>query len=245
MTTPDVRRLYRAIEATWPPREAIDAGPWVLRDGAGGGQRVSAATQRGAIDPDIDLPAAEQAMRLMGQAPLFMIRQGDQVLDGHLAARGYAIKDPVNLYLCPIALLTDRQVPPVTAFAIWEPLEIMRELWAKAGIGPARLQVMERAKGPKTALFGRTRDKPAAVGFCALDGDIAMLHALEVAAPFRRMGLAGWMTRAAALWAEDWGAAWMALLCTQANTGANALYAGLGMRIVGQYHYRTAPTEGD
>lgn len=243
--TPDARRLYRVTEFTWPPRKAIEAGPWILRDGAGGGQRVSAATQRGPVDPAVDIPAAEQAMRLMGQGPLFMIRQGDDALDAHLAARGYQIKDPVNLYLCPIRQLTDVPVPPVTAFSIWEPLEIMRELWAAGGIGPDRLRVMDRAKGPKTAIFGRVKDKPAGVGFCAMEGDIAMIHALEVAAAYRRNGLGVWMTRAAAHWAEDWGAAWMSLLCTQANAGANALYTGLGMRIVGQYHYRTAPIERD
>ena len=240
---PDARRLYRATEVTWPPRKAIEAGPWILRDGAGGGKRVSAATQRAAFDAAIDIPAAEQAMRLMGQPPLFMIRDGDTALDRTLAARNYAVADPVNLYVCPVQNLADRPVPLVMAFAVWEPLAIMRELWAQGGIGDARLQVMERAAGPKTGLFGRIADKPAGVGFCALDGDVAMVHALEIAAPFRRNGLAAWMMRQAAHWASDWGAAWMAVLCTTRNEAANALYRGLGMQCVGSYHYRIAPGE--
>ena len=32
-----------------------------------------------------------------------------------------------------------------------------------------------------------------------------------------------------------------ALLCTRGNAPANALYARLGMDVVGQYHYRQAP----
>jgi len=44
--------------------------------------------------------------------------------------------------------------------------------------------------------------------------------------------------RQAAHWAQTHGAAWMAVLCTQANAGANGLYASLGMQVVGQYHYR-------
>jgi N-acetylglutamate synthase len=37
------------LEATWPPAARHRAGPWVLRDGAGGGKRVSAATAEGPV----------------------------------------------------------------------------------------------------------------------------------------------------------------------------------------------------
>ncbi|MFZ5963069.1 GNAT family N-acetyltransferase [Thalassococcus sp. BH17M4-6] len=238
--TPDAQTLYDVTEATWPPAARTDAGPWVLRDGAGGGKRVSAATAQGDWQTD-DVPAAEQAMRMLGQTPLFMIRQGEDALDAALAARGYQVIDPVTLWLCPIAKLTDKPLPRVTAFAIWEPLAIMREIWAAGGIGPDRLRVMARVTGPKTGIFGRTGDKPAGAGFCALHGDIAMVHALEIAPAHRRKGLGDWMMRCAAIWAEKQGAAWMSVLCTQANDGANGLYASLGMTAVGQYHYRILP----
>jgi ribosomal protein S18 acetylase RimI-like enzyme len=65
-----------------------------------------------------------------------------------------------------------------------------------------------------------------------------MLHALEIAAPFRQKGLARHMTRAAAFWARDNGATYFTLVTTQANEGANHLYSSLGMTRVGQYHYR-------
>ncbi|SPF77531.1 GNAT family N-acetyltransferase [Pseudoprimorskyibacter insulae] len=237
---PDVRKLYQVVEATWPPAEQVIAGPWVLRVGAGGGKRVSAATKRARFDAGIDIPAAEEAMRFMGQDPLFMIRDGETDLDEALEARGYRIIDPVNLYLCPVHSLTDKLLPRVRVFTIWEPLAWMREAWAKAGIGAARQEVMARVKGPKTALLGRINDKPAGVGFCAIDDarDVAMVHALEVVPSQRRQGLAAWMMRGAAFWAADWGTEWLAVLCTQQNDAANALYQGLGMELVGQYHYR-------
>ena len=203
MSLPDARRMYRVSEATWPPREAVEAGPWTLRDGAGGGKRVSAATQRAAFDAADDLPAAEDAMRILGQDPLFMIRQGDEALDAELAARGYQVIDPVRILVCPIAQLTDVPVPLVTAFTVWEPLAIMVDLWQEAGIGEARLRVMNRAKGPKTGLFGRIKDSPAGVGFCAIHDGVAMVHALEVSPRYRGLGLGAWLMRAAAHWARS------------------------------------------
>ncbi|MDA7425068.1 GNAT family N-acetyltransferase [Thalassococcus lentus] len=232
--------MIAAIDGTWPAAATVEAGPWVLREGRGGGQRVSAATARGAI-AEQDIGAAEKAMQLMGQRPIFMLTQNDSDLDQRLADRGYVEKDPVNLWVCDTGLLTDRKLPPVTAFAIWEPLAIMRELWEAGGIGPARLAVMERAEGPKTAIFGRVSDRPAGAAFCALYDGIAMVHAVEIAPEHRQKGLGGWMMRAAALWAAKHRAPWLAVLCTKANTGANALYASLGMQIVGDYHYRVLP----
>ncbi len=67
-------------------------------------------------------------MRAMDQRPIFMIRDSDDTLDAELAARGYDIVDPVNLYVAPVGKLTDVPMPRVTAFQIWEPLAIMTEI---------------------------------------------------------------------------------------------------------------------
>ena len=244
MTVP-AARLQAAIEATWPAAAKVEAGPWTLREGRGGGKRVSAATIRDVWRED-DLGAAEEAMRFMGQIPLFMIREGEGRLDAHLAARGYAEVAPVDLRLCPLSHLTDRTLPRVTAFAIWEPLAIMVEIWEDGGIGDARLRVMDRVTGPKTSIFGRVNDKPAGSGFCAVHDGIAFVHALHILEPHRGKGLGGWMMRCAALWAMRYGANWVAVLHERDNRPATALYEKLGMMKVGQYHYRMlTEDEGD
>ena len=69
-------------------------------------------------------------------------------------------------------------------------------------------------------------------------GDTAMLHALEILSHQRRKGVGVWMMRQAAYWAAEQGATELAVLCTRANKGANALYGGLGMTQAGGYHYR-------
>lgn len=239
----DAPALFEAIDATWPAARQFTSGPWILRDGRGGGKRVSAATAVQPVDAEA-ITFAENEMRALRQPPLFMLRAADEILDRALEQRGYQIVDPVAVLTCPIANLTDQPIPPVTTFVIWEPLAIMAEIWAADGIGPARLEVMRRAK-TKTSILARNRQKPAGTAFVAVHGDIAMVHAVEVVEAHRRAGIAGWIMRQAAFWAQEHGATEMAVLCTKANTPALRLYSGLGFETAAQYHYRHNPDGGD
>ncbi|MEI4234610.1 GNAT family N-acetyltransferase [Roseovarius sp. D22-M7] len=235
--TPETRAVLAAAEATWPPAGIEAHGPATIREGRGGGKRVSAATATRALDAE-ELARAEDEMRDLGQDVLFRIRAGDEALDADLAARGYRVVDPTNIHVAPIDALTVQTPPRVTTFSVWEPLEIMREIWAEGGIGPDRVAVMERVEGPKTGLFGRHDNRPAAAGFVAVDDHIAVVHALEVRPTHRRAGLGRWMMIEAAHWAARHGAQHLAVLCTTANAAANGLYSGMGFAHAGGYHYR-------
>lgn len=224
--------LAEVMEATWPPATRQGVGPFTLRDGAGGGKRVSSASCDGPFTA-ADLDAVEAAMA----QPLMLIRAGEEELDAVLDARGWRVVDPVVAYAAPVAALV-ADLPGLTAFPHWPPLEIARSIWAEGSIGPARLAVMERVRGPKTALLGRIDDRPAGVVFVACHGPEAMLHALEVRAAYRRQGLAGNLVVAAANWAAEAGATRLSLVVTRQNAAARALYARLGMEVVGEYHYR-------
>lgn len=230
-------RYYQVTEATWPPAAAMTANGWTLRNGDGGGKRVSAATLEDASAIDT-IDHAERDMRAMGQTHLFMIRQGDDALDKALDKRGYDIIDPVNIYSAPVEKLATERPPRVSMFSIWEPLRIQHDIWAAAGIGPGRLRVMDRCAQPKTSIASRWEDHPAGTAFVAIDNDIAMLHALEILPHQRKKGVATWLMRHAAFWAQDNGAKHLSVICVQRNEGANALYTSLGMELVGQYHYR-------
>ena len=236
--TPTAHQLYDVIEATWPAAERWTDGPLTFRKGLGGGSRVSAATGPATAD---DLDHAEKVMRDLGQPCLFMLRDGEQDFDSLLAQRGYKVKDPVTLYVAPVERLAKHRPPPVTTFEVWPPLAIQRDIWATGGIGDARIAVMERCTGPHTTILGRLTDQPAGTGYVGIHNGIAMVHALEVLPRFRRQGLAVKMLRAMAFWAQNNGASWFSLVVTEANVGANALYASLGMEVVGHYHYRQLP----
>ena len=240
--TPDPAALEAALEASWPAAATRACGPFVLREGAGGGRRVSAATAQGPADA----AALEAAIAEMGgQGALFRLRPGtcawDGELDQALAARGFRRADPTLLLAAPVAALAPEPLPRLRVFAIWPPLAIQRALWAEGGIGPERLAVMARAASPRTALMARQDDRVAGTGFVALHGDVAMIHAMEVTPALRRRGAAGNLLRAAAEWSAGQGARWLALAVTEANAPARALYARLGMAEAGRYHYRVAP----
>lgn len=224
--------LVQVMEATWPAARVWRDGAFMLRDGAGGGKRVSAATSAG----DWDRAALDRLEAAMAE-PLVLIRPGDEALDAALEARGWQVIDPVVAYAAPVAALM-ADLPPLAAFAHWPPLEIARMIWAEGGIGPARLQVMERVTGPKCTILARQGDRPAGSAFVARDGAEAMLHALEVRPHQRRKGAGEALLRAAANWAAEQGATRLSLVVTRRNAAARALYDRLGMQVVGQYHYR-------
>lgn len=200
---------------------------------------MSAATALGPVSIG-QITAAEDAMRAMGQRPIFCERGATPDLDAALAARGYQIKDQTSLYVLPIERLTDKPIPRVTAFTLWEPLAIMNEIWATDGVTQARLDVMARA-AHKTGILARWNEKPGGAAFVAVHNDICMVHALVVLPHQRRQGLAEWIMRRAALWGQAQGARHIAVLCVDANVGANALYRALGFARVGGYHYRVKP----
>ncbi|MFN6976643.1 MAG: GNAT family N-acetyltransferase [Gemmobacter sp.] len=232
---PDAAALIAALDATWPPAARRRIGPWIIREGQGGGSRVSAATAAGDW-ADGDIPAAEAAMRALGQVPLFKVTPGDP-LDAALAARGYRWLDETRILAAPVATLAI-EPPHLTALAHWPPLAVTVDLWAAGGIGPARLAVMQRAAEPKTAILARTADRPAGAAFAAIAGAIACLHAVTVAPAFRRQGSAHNMLRRAAVWAQTHGAIQLALAVTADNAPAGELYASAGMQTVGHYLYR-------
>jgi ribosomal protein S18 acetylase RimI-like enzyme len=227
--TPDT--LAAVMEATWPAARHWQQGPFRMRDGAGGGKRVSAASLAGPWDEG-DLAVLESMPE-----PLVLIRDTDTALDAALAARGWQIIDPVVAYAAPVAAL-QAELPPLSAFPHWPPLHIARTLWEDGGIGPARLAVMDRVTTPKAALLARLGDRPAGVAFAALHEGTAMLHALEVRPALRRQGVGETLIRAAANWAAAEGAAQLSLVVTARNIAARALYTRIGMQAVGQYHYR-------
>ncbi|WP_341212535.1 GNAT family N-acetyltransferase [uncultured Limimaricola sp.] len=223
--TPDAG--FAALAATWPARAVRDLGPVRLRDGAGGGSRVSAATLEGPFEAR-DIEAAEAAMHLEGYTPLFMVRAGEEALDAVLAARGYILADPTLILAAPLDAL-DIAAPE----ADWPPTADQLALWADGGIGPSRIAVMERVAAPKAVL-----DHPGGCAFVGRHGSVAMLHALEVAASARRRGVGRALMEMAAGWARAQGALTLTLAVTRANAPARALYAGLGYAEVTSYHYR-------
>ena len=159
-------------------------------------------------------------------------------LDARLEAAGFRRHDPVVLYAGRAADLDDGADHTVQVFRVGAPLAIVDEIWTAGGIGPGRRAVMARAPGPAMTLMSRANDRPVGAAFVAVDGEVAMIHAIEVAKAHRRKGGAVRLMQGAARFAAENGAEWLALAVTEANSGARALYERLGMADAGGYHYR-------
>lgn len=229
---PDSARLAEALDATWAPVERIRTGGWTVRRGEGGGNRVSAASGSG------ELAAAVAAQAAWGQDPLFRLLPEQTELDAELEAKGYRLHEPTVFYAAPADAMHGTQSHMAAAYRCHCRPAIMEEIWATGGIGPARLAIMDRVATPKQLLMSRAGDSPAATAFVAVDGDVAMIHAIEVLPQYRRKGCATLILEASARWASEQGAEWLTLAVTRANDTARALYERLGMIETGAYHYR-------
>jgi ribosomal protein S18 acetylase RimI-like enzyme len=104
---------------------------------------------------------------------------------------------------------------------------------------------MDRPDTPRSFLMSRVGDRPAGAAFVALDQDVAMIHAIEVLPERRRQGAGRLLMEAAARFAVERGADWLALAVVEDNVLANSLYSALGMEVVGRYHYRMAAGEAN
>ena len=239
---PPAEALYRTLESSWPAAASYTCKGWIIRDGRGGGKRVSAATV--AIPDGLRLPdigAAEEEMGRLGQPPLFMVRQGEAGLDDALHDRGYEIVDPVTFYSGnPGELAIGEPDGPDAVFGDL-PLAIQTRIWAEGGIGPSRLAVMKRVLGARAWILGRMDDRPAGTVFVAIHEGIAMVHALYVRPRFREKGLGRQLMAAAAGWSCRRSARFLTLAVTSANMTAGKLYRSLGMVPGGNYHYRMRP----
>lgn len=230
MNLPDIQSLYDATDATWPSASATLQNGWIIKNGAGGGKRVSAALQ---TDPSAEIEHAEVAMQTIGQDLLFQLRTGEDALDSALASRGYDLIDRVVLLVAPLSALeksTNIQSSDT-------PNTALKQIWADGGIGPARFDVMNRATCPKSIIHIDDR----AVAYVGIHNGICMAHAVEVSKSHRRQGLGNQIMQAAAGWAEHQGAVFMAVITVMDNIPARTLYQNLGMTEVGHYHYRIKP----
>lgn len=232
-TPPNTKRIMQVVDRTWSAAEFIPCGPFTLRRGRSGGKRVSSASVEGAFTP-ADIQAVTAEMARIGQPELFQISDSDGALDATLNDMGYDVIDRVTLFAVQVDSIAD--IGKVTQMS--DPPADMIDVWADAGIGEGRLDVMRRVYHPKSYLLQHHDSQPAALAFVGCDKDTAMIHAIEVQQFARRKGYGQAMLRAAAAWVQSQGGKTLTLVVLSDNKAACALYRSVGMIEVGKYHYR-------
>ena len=110
MNTPEPHQLFGVLDATWPPARFVAQGPWTLREGKGGGQRVSAATANSPVT-ETDIDSAEAAGRGHGRDEWRRaeVIAADPLMPGHRAfiritAKRGSAKPVTRLYMASAAM---------------------------------------------------------------------------------------------------------------------------------------------
>jgi ribosomal protein S18 acetylase RimI-like enzyme len=179
-------------------------------------------------------------------------------LDGVLAARGWAVETPVDVFVAPsqeVAARTRREPRErllVEVVRGVDPGWIGRYADAHAHDDATRRRV--RAYGrllagigpPVVTVAASVEDDPAGVGFGVVERGWLGVFGMGTHAAARRRGVATAVLHALAGVARDDGAERMYLQVERDNVGARALYARAGFARSYGYHYRTlaAPEPG-
>ncbi|MFF4890098.1 GNAT family N-acetyltransferase [Micromonospora chersina] len=246
-TAAAVIALELAADEAWPAPVRGRLGDWLLRSAAGWTGRANSALPVG--DPDRPLPAAldavqrwyaERGQPAMVNTPLPLAAPVGAELD----ARGWTARPPVLVQTAPLTALPPGRsdLPPVglapTPSAEWLTVAAGR----KGGLpDEARhvLTAVDRIRFAHLQVDGRL----LAVGRGTVTGEGRWLGLtlIEVLPEARRRGFAGAVLRALADWGRAEGATHAFLQVEQRNTGAVALYRGLGFTTHHTYLTRVAP----
>lgn len=235
--------LIDRMEPSWPPVARFTHGPFVLRQGLGGGSRVSAISL---ADPNAPadqiqraLPEVEAAARTLGQPPLFLLTDddaADTALANILRARGYALSDEVFAFEGPLA--TAVLAAGLKVHSGWPADADALAVWNNDGrVGAARMAVMARARGEKAVISLCDATGPVGALFAAIHDGAAVLHAIEVIPAARGRGYGHALMIAASDWARAHGADRLMLVVTKQNLPAVTLYLRHGLQVIGGYYY--------
>ncbi|MFD4210113.1 GNAT family N-acetyltransferase [Micromonospora tulbaghiae] len=258
-TAAAVVALELAADEAWPAPVRGRLGDWRLRWADGWTGRANSALPVG--DPDRPLPAALDAVQrwyaerggpALVNTPLPLAAPVGAELD----VRGWTSRPPVLVQTVPLRTLTAppvaatlpatappaADVPPVTLADAPADDWLAIAAGRKGGLPDAARQVLT---GTPRVRFAELREdgRLLAVGRGTVTGEGRWLGVslLETVPQARRRGLAVAVVRALAAWGAAESATHAFLQVEQSNTGAVALYRGLGFTTHHTYLTRVAP----
>jgi GNAT superfamily N-acetyltransferase len=246
--------LARVAARAWQPVERERLGEWELRAAAGFTRRANSVLPLG--DPGVPLDEALSLVRdwyaARGLPAYIQTATGaegtQELLCGELEARGWVREVSAELWIGALAPIGDVPDPdPARAVVLSrEADEAWLGRYQRKGVGEVALKVL--GSGPSVwfaTVAGTDPGIPAAIGRCVIDGRWAGFAAVEVDPSLRRQGLATTVMAALARQALTEGASAAWLQVEADNTGARALYAGMGFTAHHAYHHYRLPAALD
>ncbi|MFG3018603.1 GNAT family N-acetyltransferase [Streptomyces sp. NPDC048254] len=239
------RELARVASRGWRPVESERLGEWELRASGGFTRRANSVLPLG--DPGLPLDGALDAVRrwygergLPAYVQTATGAEGTQeLLCAELELRGWVREVSAELWigaLAPVADLAEGAGVVLSRSAD----EAWLARYQRKGVSEVALRVLG---GGPSVWFATVPGEgaPAAIGRLVVDGRWAGFAAVEVDPAFRRRGLATEVMAALARRALEEGASAAWLQVEAENTGARAMYTGLGFGAHHAYHHYRAP----
>jgi len=240
---PDITALERACLTAVPAQRVAFDGSFVLRSFLGGTGRANAASSLSPV-ADPELLARITRIESRYEAQKLPVRFRSTPADA-LSARGYVEKDETIIFLAPIEGIA-RKDAAVRVSAAPDDAWMAVTATAEHQV-PARRAEKERAVSmmmvPAAWLVLYEANQPVACISVVADGALAGFFDLAVVPQARRRGLGSQITRAAAQWAAEQGAAWLWAQVASANQASCAAQLSLGMREAYRYVYYVRPQD--
>lgn len=243
-----VRELQWAAARGWPATETEPLGEWTLRSAGGFTARANSVLPLG--DPGLPvadaLKRAEEWYAARGLPARVQVTTGGadtaELLAAELDRRGWTAERHTLLRVGALAPLADRE-QDVRVELSREPDAAWLAMYRRTGeqADEARRVLTGGPSVWFATVRGTTEGSPAAIGRCVVDGRWAGFAAVEVSPEHRRTGLATAVMGELARRALEEGASAAYLQVEAENTGARALYDGMGFTDHHAYHYRRAP----
>ncbi len=242
---PLVRRLEAMGLRAWPAKNVLYDGAWQLRITAGHPSKrlnsLSVLDRSDIADMEIRLEKAKRHYAAFGR-PL-LIRETPltpQPLCDYLGAEGATHFDESLVMTLDLKAFSAED-----AIEVLPSQDVGRFVDASLAINPvegltkAGLAEVVTAIKPAHGLFMRESEDgtPYAAALAVHDFDMSGIEAFAVSADARRKGHGGKLVAAILRWAKGRGAGMAWLQVTSTNTGAIALYEGLGFREAYRYRY--------
>ncbi|MFJ9023835.1 GNAT family N-acetyltransferase [Streptomyces sp. NPDC102259] len=240
--------LAQVAARSWRPLESARLGEWELRAAAGFTRRANSVLPLGTPGVPLD-EALDVVRRWYGERGLPAYVQTatgaegtQELLCAELERHGWAREVTAELWIGALAPLADRAEAEGVVLAR-EADEAWLARYQRKGVSEVALKVLE--SGPSVwfaSVPGESGGAPAAIGRCVVDGRWAGFAAVEVDPAQRRRGLATVVMAALAGRALEEGASAAWLQVEEENTGARALYAGMGFAAHHAYHHYREPS---
>lgn len=237
----------------WQGLETERLGGWLLRAAGGWTGRANSALPLGdpGLDPEAAIDAVVAWYRARGLRPLVQVPVPLAAdLDARLDARGWDClhgRGGIHLMSADIAAILERagsepsDLPPVALASRPSPGWLSVYRYRGGDLPPVAVEVLTRAAAP---VFAEVVEGGATVatGRGAVDAGWLGISAMETTEAARRRGLARHVLLALIRHAAAAGARHVYLQVSADNTGAVALYSGLGLTVHHDYHYRALPS---